>query len=283
MKTIKEQQFGKLRVRLVQVGPTYKAVTLTPSKPPLVVEGSDPEELWRTAMLQVGKSAPGFWGYDDARNRFIGIFADGFADPEYRSSEREYKDAAAEFIRVNVPIDSARQADVTVCEAANKAFAKTNMATPIEKTRVQALLRSSDGPAYLAAAARLAEGDLAALPTLDALMRKHGQPSWPCATYLPFFWQRKSAMFLKPKVTRDFAERVGHSFARDYDARLNADTYRSLLNLAEECETEIKNLNPQDRIDVQSFIWVVGAYTDADAANITAHRHGSASPRTLEA
>lgn len=273
--TIREQPFGKIRVRLVQAGATYKAVTLAPGKQPLVIEGVDPDELWRKATSEVGESAPGFWGYADARDRFLSIFKNGFADPDYRSSERAYKETAAEFIAANIPLEAARSADPVMCEAANKAFAKTNMATPIEKTRIQALLRSGKGPAYLAAAARLADGDVAALSTLDTLMREHGQPSWPCATYLPFFWRPHSAMFLKPQVTRDFAERVGHPFVHAYEARLNADTYLSLLDLAEDCEKQIAALKPKDRIDVQSFIWVVGAYTDVDAANIAAQRGAS--------
>lgn len=272
MKTIKEQQFGKVRVRLVQVGTTYKVATLVSAKQPIVIEGVDPDELWRKAIAEVGKIAPGFWGYADARNRFLDIFPEAFTDSGYVLSERTYKEVAGDFIAAHVPLKAARSADAATCEAANKAFAKTNMATPIEKTRVQALLRSEKGPAYLAAVARLADGDFAALPKIDVLMREHGQPSWPCATYLPFFWQPRTAMFLKPQVTRDFAERVGHSFVRDYDARLNADTYSSLLNLAEECETEIDTLDPRDRIDVQSFIWVVGAYTETDAAHVATQR-----------
>ena len=272
MRTIKEQQFGKVRVRLVQAETGFKAVMLVPGKQPIITGGVDSDELWRKAIAEVGQSSPGFWGYADARNRFLGIFPDAFADLDYFSSERAYKVTAAKFIAANISLGAAWSADAAACEAANKAFAKTNMATPIEKTRVKALLLSGKGPAYLAAVARLAEGDTGALPTLDALMREHGQPSWPCATYLPFFWKSQSAMFLKPQVTRDFAERVGHPFVRDYDARLNADTYLSLLDLAKQCETEIQALKPQDRIDVQSFIWVVGAYTDFDTAEIVAQR-----------
>ena len=272
MKTIREQSFGKVRVRLVQTANIYKVVTLGPDKQSSVIEGTDAEELWKKATGEVGRSAPGFWGYADARARFLGIFPKGFADPAYASSERAYKGAAADFISLNVPLEAALSADDATCEAANKAFAKTNMVTPIEKTRVQALLRSTKGSAYLAATARLADGDLDALPSLDALMREHGQPSWPCATYLPFFWRPQSAMFLKPQVTRDSAERVGHPFVHDYEARLNAGTYQSLLGLAKECEIEVSALSPQDRIDVQSFIWVVGAYTEADAANIAERR-----------
>jgi hypothetical protein len=41
------------------------------------------------------------------------------------------------------------------------------------------------------------------------------------------------------------------------------EVYESLLDLVAKTEKEIVDLKPTDRIDVQSFIWVVGAYKDA--------------------
>ena len=73
-------------------------------------------------------------------------------------------------------------------------------------------------------------------------------------------------MFLKPEATQDFAVRVGHHFASAYESALDFDVYRSLLDLAEWTEKEISDLKPSDRIDVQSFFWVVGAYTEGDAS-----------------
>jgi hypothetical protein len=67
-------------------------------------------------------------------------------------------------------------------------------------------------------------------------------------------------MYLKPEVTKDFASRVGHRLASDYEARLNIDVYDSLLDLVAKTASELNDLNPQDGIDVQSFIWVVGSY-----------------------
>lgn len=71
-------------------------------------------------------------------------------------------------------------------------------------------------------------------------------------------------MFLKPEATKDFALRVGHRFVTDYESSLDFDVYLALLELAHWTEGQISDLNPLDRIDVQSFIWVVGSYTDAD-------------------
>jgi hypothetical protein len=73
-------------------------------------------------------------------------------------------------------------------------------------------------------------------------------------------------MFLKPTVTKDFATRVGHRFASDYDSTLTINVVQSLLNLADQTKHELADLKPRDRIDIQSFIWVVGGYHDDDDA-----------------
>jgi hypothetical protein len=52
-------------------------------------------------------------------------------------------------------------------------------------------------------------------------------------------------------VTKDFAARVGHRFASDYEARLKLDVYHSLLDLASESEQELSDLEPRDRIDAR--------------------------------
>ena len=75
-------------------------------------------------------------------------------------------------------------------------------------------------------------------------------------------------MYLTPESTKDFAERVGHRFAREYEPTLSLPVYESLLDLATKTETAIADLHPKDRIDVQSFIWVVGDYKDGQE---TAH------------
>lgn len=71
-------------------------------------------------------------------------------------------------------------------------------------------------------------------------------------------------MFLKPEATRDFSERVGHRFAHEYQPAHEPVAYESLLDLADFTAAGISSLEPADRIDVQSFIWVVGKYLEAD-------------------
>ena len=69
-------------------------------------------------------------------------------------------------------------------------------------------------------------------------------------------------MVLSMAATKDFAARVGHRFANDYEPRLEIAVYDSLLDLASKTADELSELKPRDRIDVQSFIWVVGSYKD---------------------
>ena len=82
------------------------------------------------------------------------------------------------------------------------------------------------------------------------------------ATYLPFLWRPDAHMFLKPEAAKDLGVRVGHPFASVYRAQPELDVHLSLLELADETSNELSDLDPRDRIDIQSFIWVVGAYRD---------------------
>jgi hypothetical protein len=97
---------------------------------------------------------------------------------------------------------------------------------------------------------------------MERALKPHDSAKWTVATYLPFLWQPEKHMFLKPEVTKDFAARVGHRFATDYKARLDFAVYESLVDLVSKTASELAELKPRDRIDVQSFIWVVGDYKE---------------------
>lgn len=113
------------------------------------------------------------------------------------------------------------------------------------------------------AAARFALGEgKPALLEMERALKPHESAKWTVATYLPFLWRPEEHMFLKPEVTKDFAARVGHRFASDYDLRFDWAVYESLLDLVSKTAIELTDFKPRDRIDVQSFIWVVGGYRD---------------------
>lgn len=102
------------------------------------------------------------------------------------------------------------------------------------------------------------------LSEMAELIRPYGRASWPLVTILPFLLNPERHMFLKPKVTKDYADRVGHDFTQTYSSEITSETYASLLELVKWTEVRIADLKPKDGIDVQSFIWVVGKYTDED-------------------
>ena len=144
-------------------------------------------------------------------------------------------------------------------------FRATNLLAPFEMMRVQDLLRGASADSFIRAAARFALGESAsALAEMAHLAKPHECAKWTVVTYLPFLWRPDLHMFLKPEVTKDFAERIGHEFVHAYATTLDMAVYDSLLDLARRTEDEIADLHPRDRIDVQSFIWVVGKYKDAD-------------------
>lgn len=97
---------------------------------------------------------------------------------------------------------------------------------------------------------------------MKSVLAPHKVATWPAVTYLPFLWKPNAHMFLKPEVTKDYAARVGHMFAYEYSSELSAPVYECLLDLTVATEAELAELYPADRIDVQSFIWVVGKYDE---------------------
>lgn len=266
MKTIKTEEFGKVTARLVQTSSGYAGVLVGDDVPLSRVDGDDPDVVWSALVESINRASPQYFGFDGAIARFVKLFPDGFTSATFRSYERDYKDAARAFLLSKVSLEQAERATAADCDEIVRTYSKTNLLASFEQARVRDVLKSDSGPAWVRGAAAVARGDYdSGLKAMQEAMRPYGQPSWPAATYLPYLWSPDAQMFLKPQVTVDFAERVGHPFARDYDSALTGDCYRSLLDLTERTRREIATLNPRDNIDVQSFIWIVGAY-DGDTA-----------------
>jgi hypothetical protein len=262
LKTIREEVVGKVTLRLLQGEDGYVGAIIG-GKPIPPIHGDDPDHVWAKLRADVGEASPHYFGFDGARTRFLKLFPDGFAGAGFMGEERNYKVAASEYLRTALPLEAASNATVEHCELAGRAFSKTNMLSQFEQARTRDVLKGKDGVGFIRAAAALANGEGAAsLTEIERIFRPHGTPSWPAATYLPFLWRPDTQMFLKPEVTKDFAARVGHPFAMTYGAKLEASVYSGLLNLASAAAAELKDLGPRDMIDIQSFIWIVGAYPD---------------------
>lgn len=141
-------------------------------------------------------------------------------------------------------------------------------------------LRGTDADPFVLAAVQFAsDGGEPALWDMSKVLRKHDLATWTVATYLPFLWRPDQHTFLKPEVTKDFATRVGDRFVDDYETALSMSVYRSLLHLANRTSHELTRagMPPRDNIDVQSFVWVVGKYGEAESG-AASDQPGGASP-----
>lgn len=260
MKTIREEDIGKATLRVVPVGKSFGGVVILDGKVKTRIDGDDPEEIWEKLLIEAARSSPDYFGFSGARNRFLKFFPEGFSSADYLGSERKYKVEAKKQLDETVPLEAAVEGSGHG-DAIKAVFNKTNLLSQFELMRLKEALQSAEADQFIRGAAKMAHGNVrVGLQEMEHALKPHDAAKWTVVTYLPFLWQPTDHMFLKPETTKNFAERVGHPFYNDYETQLNADVYESLLNLAETTELETAELHPQDRIDVQSFIWVVGNY-----------------------
>jgi hypothetical protein len=267
---VREATVGNATLRLFKEKGRFRGAVIV-GKNMNVHEGDNADAVWREMHDAVGRANPKYFGFEGARKRFAQFFPQGFEDADYFHQERDYKVVAKTTLEASVPVEKAA-AGGGFAEPVLAAF-QTNLISPFEKMRLREALRGPNADAFVRAAARFALGEgKSALLDMDRALKPHDSAKWTVVTYLPFLWRPSSHMFLKPAATKDFAERVGHRFANDYEARLDIAVYDSLLDLASMTMKEIEELKPRDRIDVQSFIWVVGNYdpqTDAPSPGNT--------------
>jgi hypothetical protein len=257
-KTIREGKLGKRNLRLAEKDGKFYG--LADGK--ICVEGLEADQVWQQLHDEAGKSDPKYFGYAGARSRFLKFFPNGFHSDGYANQERNYKLAAKNKLDAAVPLEKALTGS-GFGEAVLSVFRATNMLSPFEKTRLQNVFRGPSADAVIQAAANFADScDRKSLARLESILKPLDSAKWTVATYLPYLWRPEQHMFLKPEVTKDYAARVGHPFTSIYEARLNFDVYASLLDLVDRTSSELSDLEPRDRIDIQSFIWVVGDYQE---------------------
>jgi hypothetical protein len=262
MKTIRETKVDKAVLRLVEHNKAYTGLVISNGVIKIKIEGYQADEVWRQVHDEVGKANPKYFGFDGARARFLKFFPNGFHSDSYASEERNYKLAAKAKLDSNVPLEAALTRS-GFGEAALAAFRATNLLSPFEKTRLQDVLRGPAADTFIRGSARFAAGDIeTGLTEMAHALKPYDSAKWTVVTYLPFLWRPEAHMFLKPEVTKDFAARVGHRFASDYSPKLEVAVYRSLIDVVDETEIQITDLEPRDRIDIQSFIWIIGDYKD---------------------
>jgi len=264
MKTIRNDVIGKNTLRLVDTGKGFVGLLISGGKQLKRIDGDDPSKLWTELRAAAGRASDAYFGFDGARARFRQFFPHGFRSPAFEEAERNYKLKAKAKLDAAAPLEQALIGS-GLGEAALSAYRGTNLLSPFEKTRLQPLLCGPDADPFIQAAARFTIGEIEpALETMDRLLARHDNAKWTVVTYLPFLWRPDEHMFLKPMVTQQFAERVGHPFAHEYSPALESAVYASLRDLMAQTAREVADLEPRDNIDLQSLVWIAGEYKEDD-------------------
>jgi hypothetical protein len=205
------------------------------------------------------------------RDKFLRFFPNGFADEKYIAWERGYKQAAHE--RWNEQLNKAefqtlvrKKEFAEVASRAVKTESPTNLIFSFEKLALRDAVKSPEGAQmfaeglyeFLHGAGALSEKFERWCATIGALPRKQSRVlTHPVVTVFPFIAQPDTHFFLKPNVTRRAAREYGFDFY--YNSKPSWETYRSALEFAEVARRDLKDLQPRDMIDIQSFIWVQGS------------------------
>ena len=265
MLSLPDEKIGDSIIRIVADKGAYSGRILRKGrKPGEVHTDADLALLQARLRNEAGKLHPNYHGMDEAIARFKRFFSDGFGGERFIKQERAYKAKRVRRLAEALPLEDANKASSEGALAIRPAF-HTNLLSRFEAARAHALLGGPTGADFVRSAARFAGGNLAVgLAGMTAAIQPHGRPSWPLLTYLPHLWRPDEHMFLKPEVTVDFARRIGHRFQFDYSSDLSASVYESLMDLVRQTRTALAPLEPAGGLDIQSFIWVVGGYTDAD-------------------
>jgi hypothetical protein len=205
------------------------------------------------------------------RRRFLRYFPEGFRDPTYLEWERDYKEEAHSRwdrelggSRFGALVQAQRFSDI-----ANRAIrieSRTNLLFSFEKMALRDAVRMPLGARlfskglyeFLHGRGSLATRFEQWCAVVGSLPRRQTRVlTWPVVTVFGFIALPDRHMFLKPNVTRVAAAQYGVDF--QYQSRPNWSTYSELLTIAARVRGDLRDLEPRDMIDLQSFLWVQGS------------------------
>ncbi len=210
---------------------------------------------------------------EEARRKFLRYFPQGFRDATYLEWERDYKWethkrwevalSRAEFRRL---LRAGEYREIAARAVRVEQQSRHSMIFSFEKMALRDAVKSAAGAeAFASGLYELLHGRgemeqrferwcevVAALPR-----RQTRVLTWPLVTVWGFIAQPEQHIFLKPNVTRRAVTACGYQF--DYQSRPNWQTYSQLLALSRTLERELRDLQPRDLIDLQSFLWVQGS------------------------
>jgi hypothetical protein len=207
------------------------------------------------------------------RRKFLRLFPGGFRDDDYLDLERDYKWetharweqvlSRAEFQRL---VRRSQFTEIAARALRVEQSARHSMVFSFEKMALRDAVKSRSGAQafseglhdLLHSRASMERRFNRWIETVEALPRKQTRVlTWPIVTVFGFIAQPATHIFLKPNVMRAAAREYG--FDLRYSPRPSWDTYATLLELAATVHRDLRDLQPQDMIDIQSFLWVQGS------------------------
>lgn len=210
-------------------------------------------------------------GARECRQKFLRFFPAGFQDARYVAWERGYKWEAHERWEATLARETydklLREGDFAeVAARAVRIESKTNLLFSFEKMALRDALKTTAGArAFAEGLFNFIHGEGTAeekferwCETVEGLPRKQTRVlTWPLVTVFGFIALPREHFFLKPNVTRTAARAYGFDFR--YKSRPSWEIYANLLEFAAVVRRDLRDLRPQDMIDIQSFIWVQGS------------------------
>lgn len=210
-------------------------------------------------------------GAAECRRKFLKFFPEGFRDEKYVAWERGYKWEAHE--KWNEMLERAAYKKLLgagefaeIAARAVRIESKTNLLFSFEKMALRDAVKTNEGARlfaeglyeFLHGAGSLERKFERWCEAIAALPRRQTRVlTWPLVTVFGFIAQPETHIFLKPMVTRRAAAIYGFDF--QYKSRPSWETYANFLAFAETVRRDLRDLKPQDMIDLQSFMWVQGS------------------------
>jgi hypothetical protein len=223
----------------------------------------------RTGSLQVRDSIQK--ARSSCKKKFLFYFRKGFKTQKYYDWERGYKwEAHTLWLETLNKKEYKRLLDESeYIEIANRAArieSKTNLLFSFEKMALRDAIRSEEGARVFAeglydfvyGAGRLQKRFENWIEAVASLPRKQTRVlTWPLVTVFGFIANPAEHIFLKPRVTKIAAEKYAFDFV--YKSKPGWETYENYLAFAEQVGADLADLQPEDMIDIQSFLWVLGS------------------------
>lgn len=205
------------------------------------------------------------------KKKFLYYFPRGFEDQKYYSWERGYKWEAhlawEKVLNKKVYKDLLTKKEYQeIALRAVRLETKTNLLFSFEKMALRDAVKTGEGARAFAEGLYdyvYGQGSFQKrfenfANVLDTLPRRQTRVrTWPLQTVFGFIANPAEHIFLKPRVTQEAARKYHYEF--QYSSKPNWETYKSLLDFAEQVRKDTGDIRPKDFIDLQSFIWVLGS------------------------